>query len=102
MFLPRTNGFTTNVNVQVQPYIGTLEKYQLLSAKEFKQVKLKIIINKLTKNYLIFEYMGKMPNSKRTLHWFSIAHQKNNKIYLVTATTTEKMWKNIQKYLFKM
>jgi len=36
MFLPVTDGFAANVNVQIQPYAGTIEDYTALSLQQFK------------------------------------------------------------------
>ena len=38
MMMPALNGFSANVNVQIQPYPGSLEDYKKLSEAQFVQM----------------------------------------------------------------
>lgn len=93
MFLPASNGFAPNVNVQIQHFPGTVEDYAKLTLNQFKDAKLKLIEKKAAgKSAVSFEYQGEM--QARPLHWYAIALKSGNKIYLVTATDLESNWKN--------
>ena len=97
MFLPASEGFAPNVNVQVQQYPNILKEYSDLSIKQFKQANLKILRNKQTKTYVIFEYSGIMQGRK--LHWYAVAYKKGDNVFLITATSTESQWKTHSKTL---
>ncbi|HBY88152.1 MAG TPA: hypothetical protein DEO86_20040 [Colwellia sp.] len=90
MFLPAENGFSPNVNVQVQPYSGTIKQYRELSEGQFKQIGLKVLSIKEMNNSITLEYTGVMQGFN--LHWYAKAFKKGNHIYLVTATSTKVGW----------
>lgn len=90
MMLPAEDGFAANVNVQIQPYGGTLAEYKKLSDSQFSQMAFKVSTSIIEKNILKFEYTGSMSNL--TLHWYSLAIKKGDFIYLVIATSLDKNW----------
>ena len=90
MLLPAVNGFSANVNVQIQPYNGTLPQYKDISDSQFKQYGFKPILSKINSDNITFEYTGSMSGKK--LHWYSKAYKKGDFIYLVTATEQEDNW----------
>ncbi len=97
MLLPPNNGFSANVNIQIQPYNGTLTQYKSISDSQFKQYGFKPIISKVSKDSVIFEYTGTMAGKK--LHWYSRAYKRGNFVYLVTATEQESNWPKTKKKL---
>ena len=91
MSLPAADNFSGNVNVQIQPYTGTIDEYAALSLKQFQEHKLKIIAKKkVGTSVLALEYAGEM--SGRSLHWYYRAEKSGDHAYLATATTTETSW----------
>ena len=46
MFLPVAGNFSANVNVQIQPYTGTIEEYTTLTLKQFKDAGIKLVAQK--------------------------------------------------------
>ncbi|HPO90451.1 MAG TPA: hypothetical protein P5239_02485 [Victivallales bacterium] len=64
MFLPASDGFAPNINVQIQIYSGTIEDYEKLSMDQFKQFKFNVIKSKQTGESIIFEYAGGMQGIK--------------------------------------
>jgi hypothetical protein len=91
MFLPVTDGFAANVNVQIQPYAGTIEDYTALTVQEFKDAGPKVLQQKAPgKGVAIFEYMGEFQG--RPLHWYARAEKSAGRVYLVTATATPVQW----------
>ena len=91
MFLPATVDFAGSVNVQIQPYTGTIEEYTTLTLKQFKNAGLKIIEQKKAgKSGVVFEYNGKLQG--RSLHWYARAEKSGGQVYLATATATEEEW----------
>ena len=75
MFLPDSNGFAPNINIQVQQYDDSLKSYLELSIIEFKQMKLKVIQNKLINNNML-EYSAEMKG--RNLHWYAMEYLFRN------------------------
>jgi hypothetical protein len=91
MVLPASGGFAANVNVQIQPYPGTLDGYISLSQGQFRQAGLTVLNQrKEGSSEWIVEYTGEMAG--RSLHWYSRAKMKNGKVYLATATATKEQW----------
>lgn len=90
MLLPAKNGFSANVNVQVQAYSGTMQEYKDLSEGQFKLRGLTVLYINEQGNSLTFEYRGKMQSL--SLHWYAKAFKKGDHIYLATATSTEDDW----------
>jgi PsbP len=94
MFLPTVGEFTPNVNVQVQPYDGSLEDYVKLSLKQFESANLKMVQQGRTKDSgAVFEYRGEIQN--RRLHWYAKAQKSEGRVYLVTATALEEHWAEV-------
>jgi hypothetical protein len=90
-YLSAQDDFAANVNLQVQEFNGKIEDYKNLSDEQFKQASLKIIQSSTEGEIYAVEYAGKM--NQYDLHWFAKAFRHKNKIYLVTATGLEKLWK---------
>jgi hypothetical protein len=91
MYLPTSDGFAAYVNVQIQPYTGTIEGYIALTSKQFKSAGIKVLQEKtLTKSVALFEYTGKVEG--RPLHWYARAEKSGDAVYLVTATATPQQW----------
>lgn len=94
MFLPVTDGFSANVNVQIQPYDGTIDEYLALSLSQFKTAGLKLLQQKTPgKSVVVFEYTGEMQG--RLLHWYARAEKTAGKVYLVTATAADEQWSKV-------
>lgn len=94
MFLPATDGFAPNVNIQVQGYENGIDAYAALSRQQFKDAGLKVLSErKVSNTTVVFEYSGQLGG--RTLHWYARAVQKGASVYLVTATATDSQWANV-------
>ena len=91
MGLPATTNFAGNVNVQIQPYSGTIEEYITLTLKQFRDANVKLIEQKRTGRLgLAFEYIGEFEG--QTLHWYARAEKGVRHVYLATATAAEQDW----------
>jgi len=91
MCLPATEGFAPNVNVMIQPYVGTIDDYSALSMGQFKDGGLKVLLHKkLGKSAVVFEYTGELQG--RQLHWYARAEKSAGSVYLVTATAANEQW----------
>jgi hypothetical protein len=91
MFMPATNGFAANVNVQIQPYGETIDDYLTVSIQQCKDAGFKVLQQNATeKTAVVFEYAGDMEG--RRLHWYARAQKTTGKVYLVTATAPEDQW----------
>ena len=92
MSLPGVDGLAANVNVQIQPYRGTLDEYIALSEEQFKAAGLKVVQrSKQGQSAVQFEYTGQMQG--RALHWYARVELATERVYLVTATAAETQWK---------
>jgi hypothetical protein len=90
MFLPPENGFSANINVQIQPYPGTMEQYLELSESQFKQMGLTVISSKVFGETSFFECAGLMQGME--LHFYAKAVKKGDFVYLATATDSKHNW----------
>jgi hypothetical protein len=94
MSLAPSDGFAPNVNVQVQPFTGSLEDYVALSRKQFDDMGLTVISeNKAGKAATSFEYSGSLRESP--LHFYARAEKRGGSVYLATATSTESQWASV-------
>lgn len=94
LFLPASEGFAPNVNVQLQPYAGTVEEYVQLSLKQFEAAKLDVTEPKIAGGVATFEYAGTLQG--KSLHWYARTFKQGGHIYLATATATEGQWSKVQ------
>jgi len=93
MFLPPNGNFSGNVNVQVQPYSGTIQEYMTLTLSQFKDVGARIIEQKqVGQSAIVFEYAGELQG--QPLHWYARAEKSAGHVYLATATATQQQWEN--------
>jgi hypothetical protein len=91
MLLPPTEGFAANVNVQIQPYAGTVEDYVALSLQQFKSAGLTVLEQKISaKSVAVFEYTGKIQGALR--HCYARAEKSGGNVYLATGTATPAQW----------
>lgn len=98
MLLPQTDGFSASVNVQIQPYTGTIDEYLALSLQQFKSAGLKLLQQKTPgKSVAVFEYTGEMEG--QVLHWYARAEKAAGKVYLVTATAADEQWSKVSAQL---
>jgi hypothetical protein len=90
-FLPPTEGFAPNINVQIQPYAGTIKDYAALAKSQFEQMKWKVISDQESgDNEWNIEYAGTFQGSD--LHFYARAVLTNEKVYLITAVAKESQW----------
>jgi len=91
LFLPASDGFAPNVNVQIQAFAGTLEEYSELSKKQFQEAKVDLIkMPEVAKGIVTFEYQGDFQG--RQTHWYSKAFKSGDRVYLATATALSEQW----------
>jgi hypothetical protein len=90
MMLPATQSFAPSVNVQSQPFAGTLEQFVSLSRQQFEAEGLSVASESIRADTVTWEYTGEARGL--ALHWYATAHAGRGKIYLVTATALEQQW----------
>ncbi len=90
MCMPPTDGFSSNVNINVQIYSGSLEDYIQLSKSQFTQMDLNILRAEIIEGFGVFEYTGKI--QKREMHCYAKVLKRQGKIYLITGTTLKSLW----------
>jgi hypothetical protein len=98
-FLPASNNFSANVNVQKQKFSDSIEAYDKLSASQFEQLGLGILNRTLKGNEVRYEYQGKMQG--RPVHWYARGTKVGGYVYLVTATGLEEQWQSQKKVLME-
>jgi len=90
-FLPVSDSFGPNINVQIQPYAGTMAEYATVSKGQFDQMKWTVVSeNMVGDTGWVVEYKGSMQG--RDLHFYARAYAKDGKVYLATGVTTETQW----------
>ncbi|MGX5913830.1 hypothetical protein ACR0ST_03765 [Aliidiomarina sp. Khilg15.8] len=89
-FMPASNGFAANVNLQIQPYEGSLEEYEALSIAQFEQLELEVVQTDRSDGELMFEYRGDMQGTE--MHWYARVIQHDGLFYVVTATALAERW----------
>lgn len=90
MLLPSDQGFSANVNVQIQPFTGDILEYRALSQTQFAQLGLTVIAENMKPNEFTLEYRGDMHG--RVLHWYAKAIKQGDYVYLATATSLDINW----------
>lgn len=98
MFLPGADGFSPNVNVQIQPFTGTIRQYTALSRKQFADAKFKVLKEvRQGKSAAVLEYTGEF--NGRKLHWYARAIANGKSVFLATATASATQWKSVASQL---
>lgn len=93
LFLPPSGNFAPNVNVQVQPYTGTIDEYLKLSEQQIFTMKMNLISKEQPdKSSMLVEYAGEMQGYK--MHFYAKAIANGTNIFLATGTCTESQWEN--------
>lgn len=93
MFLPSDEGFAPNVNVQIQPFDGTIDDYIAESKQQFKEMDLKILTDERpdAKTWLV-GYEGRMEGE--SLRFYAKAVSQGKRVLLATATAKASQWKS--------
>jgi hypothetical protein len=98
MFLPRTGEVSPNVNVQIQPYTGSIDDYLALSMGQFQTAGFTVLQQKrIGKSALLIEYTGEARSLH--LHWYAKAEKSGKYIYLATATASDEEWSKVSSKL---
>lgn len=93
-FLPVTDGFAPNINVQIQPYAGSMADYITISKQQFAPMQWKVVSEKTVgDNEWVAEYTG--PLQGNDLHFYARALSRNGKVYLVTGTAKQTQWPTV-------
>lgn len=98
-FLPPADGFAANVNLQIQPYEGTLADYEALSREQFEQYGMDLVDISESEGELLFEYTGAMQGVE--YHWYQRVLKDGNYFYLITATALHDRWTTEQDELIE-
>jgi len=100
LYLPPRDGFAPNINVQIQPFKGTLDDYVKLTKGQFEHLDWELVSDDQPEDYLwIFEYKGPIQGTQ--LHWYATATLHQDKVYLVTATAPQSAWEEVSPTLKK-
>ena len=89
-FLPANSGFAANINLQIQPFPGTLKEYDAITQEQFKSLNINVISAKTLDSEIKYEYSGHMSGNE--LRWFARAIKKDDEVYLITATALNSRW----------
>ena len=93
-FLPATESFAPNINVQIQPYTGTMKDYAATTKSQFEQMKWSVTSDQQPNdNEWIVEYTGSFHDNG--LHFCARAVSDNRRVYLITATAKESQWATV-------
>lgn len=86
MYLPPQDGFSPNINVQIQIFPESLQQYREVSQKQFEKLEWKIIEETLEEDRWTVEYTG------NDLHCYAVAIKHGHSIYLATGTSRKSQW----------
>lgn len=95
MFLPASEGFAPNINVQIQTFPYSFKQYQDVSKKQFAELKWKMLSEKLEGNRWTIEYTGD------ELRFYAVIIKHNNLIYLATGCARESQWADVGEIIRK-
>lgn len=93
MYLPANRSFAPNVNIQIQPYDGTMDEYIDLSKQQFQMLGFKIITIKTQDNSAFLEYSGSFQGIE--FHWCARVFLREGKVYLVIGTALSASWSEV-------
>lgn len=93
-YLPAQNGFAANVNLQIQPFDGSMEEYEELSVSQFEQLDIEVLQLERAENELLIEYRGAMQDTE--LHWYARVLKQGDLYYVLTATALAERWSEEQ------
>ena len=97
-FLPVSDGFAPNINVNIQPYSENITSYIAMSKDQFKKMNWVILAEKQNgETECILEYTGLMKG--KDLHFYARAIANSGKVYLVTAAAKESQWNTVSEIL---
>lgn len=100
MFAPVSDGFAPSINVNIQPYKGSIKEYAALSKGQFEQMKWKVVSEEQRgEGEWRIEYTGTTKSGD--LHFCARALFKSGRVYLVTATAKESQWAALEAKLRK-
>jgi len=88
--LSASDGFAANVNIQKQKYSASIEAYDNLTVRQFKNFKFNVLERKRKDNEVTYEYKGY--GQGKSLHWYARAIKQGKHVYLVTATGLDSHW----------
>lgn len=98
-FLPVSDNFAANVNIQKQQFTEPVEAYDTLTMNQFKQFNMTVLNHTRKGNDLRYEYKGEIEG--RMLHWYAKAIKSGQHVYLVTATGLDSQWAQQKALLIK-
>jgi len=92
MFLPPQGGFASNIDVQHQPYRGTLSDYAAPSVAAIQQANLTIGNARVENGAYMAEATGKVAGIDIELHFYFKAIKSGDNVILATATIPSSRW----------
>jgi len=88
-------GFSANVNVQIQPFAGTMNEYLETTKREFLTYSFEMLHGAVTDAGTIeLEYTGDFQG--KAMHWLARAEARAGLMYLVTATVPAERWDELE------
>jgi len=99
MFLPDSDGFAPNVNILIQKFGGTVEKYLKTSETDFTAAGAVVINKKQTDKTLILEYTVNIDG--KDVHVYSKAIFDKDVVYLASGTSLVSQWNSVGTVLKK-
>lgn len=94
MLLPASDGFAPNVNVQSQPFEGTVAEYVELSKREVAAAGLRLVAEEIRGNTIRMEYAGDI--QERPMRFVVKGVVLKGRALLATGTALESQWKDVE------
>jgi hypothetical protein len=97
IIFPPSENFTPNINIQVQPFAGTMKEYIEISRQQldriFNQEWAKPLEDQKGEKEYLIEAIG--ITKGRNMHFYARAVKHETKVYLITGVALETQWKAI-------
>lgn len=92
-----SDGFTANINIQIQHFSGTMKEYMEISHKSFDQLFDKkwstVSEDQKGEKGCLVEITGTLKG--REYHFYARAVKQPEKVYLITATSLQSQWATV-------
>ncbi|MBF2052810.1 MAG: hypothetical protein IGS03_05010 [Candidatus Sericytochromatia bacterium] len=95
LFLPASDGFAPNINVQTQFFEGDLAAYAALSRQQFAELELELLAEEISPHQITWSYQGLWQGIP--LRWYSraIFDAEARKAFLMTGTALQSQWPQV-------
>ncbi len=99
LYLPATSGYAPHVEVQIEPYVGSIDGYVTITKQKLELVNMTIIAESVghAAGTATLDYSGKL--NGRDLRFYARIELADGRVYVATAAALEAQWSDVGKKL---